>query len=125
MIQCPIALEWSRHRQETQVAMQQVNTIHSAIANVAQDTKHLSKLDDLADIKTSMSTLSQNLVGPATGRKQVSLSAHLLMIVVFATIILIVLIDRSSKTVEITPSGIKIRSESRESDNRREKNNPD
>ena len=84
-------------------AISQVDEIHTEVKRMSTHSEHLSKLDVIAD---SLKSMEKNLVGPATGRKQIPLGSHLLIVLILGAMLLVVLIEKSSKSISLTPKGI-------------------
>ena len=102
---CPIGDEWAEHREDSIDAMRKVTEMHGTITVMAGHTSHLSKLDSIAN---TLERLEDSLVGPATGKKQVSLVSHLITIFMLGAVILVVLLKGSDKEVSVGLGGISI-----------------
>lgn len=101
---CPVGADWSLHRKEATRAMKQIDDLTNTVGSIGRDTGHLSKLDEIV---TALKQLSDHLVGPATGRKQVPISVCLLVCAVLGVSLMLVILDKTQKTVRIGgPGGI-------------------
>lgn len=102
---CPIAPEWFKHRAQADRAMKRIGVMHRRMRSIDRNSEYLKSLPEAV---TELRDLKENLVGPATGRRQVPLSAHIMMMVFFGIALLVVLIDKSGKTIRIDSHGIEI-----------------
>lgn len=92
------------HRIVTQTD-RKIDAMIGSIREVSANTAHLSKLDAIA---SGIEMLNQNLVGPATGRRQIPLVSHLLTIAILGAIMIALLVKNTDKDVTISPTGISI-----------------
>jgi len=99
---CPVGVDWATHRKEAAKAMQQVDGLTVAVAKLSEDTRFLRKIDDVV---TAIERLSDHLIGPATGRKQVPISVCLLVCAVLGVSLMLVILDKTQKTVRIGGTG--------------------
>ncbi len=73
-----------------------------------QQSKNLEHLPKLNDIAETLAEIKDNLIEPATGRKQIPLASHLLTIAILGAIILLVVMRDTNKSLNIGPAGISI-----------------
>jgi hypothetical protein len=74
-----------------------VDKIYQAMKEVSVDTNSTARL--LAEASTVIQGIKDDLVGPATGRNQVSLWSHMLTVFILGIIALVILVERSQKTI--------------------------
>lgn len=102
---CPIFRDWPTHHQEARRMATRVNEMHGMVKVIADSAESLSNLGLIA---SGIRDLNMNLIGPATGKKQVSLISHLFIVAVLGTIIFLLLMKDQNKKVSIGPNGISI-----------------
>lgn len=106
VLKCQIAEEeWKTHCAEAKTAMNRIALMNSEIQHISSSVEYLEKL---GPINETLERLEKTLVDAATGRKQIPLFSHLIMIVFLGTALLIVIIEKSNRTIEIGTSGVKI-----------------
>lgn len=103
------------HQHQLKETVDKVDTMHNAIADIHKDTKHLSVLPTIADEIKQLRTQAFEV---ATGKRHVPLATHLLTIGVFAVILLLVIAERFSTSMEFTEKGFRIKRESNVLDQR-------
>lgn len=97
--------EWPQHRKEALVSMQRISEMYNVVDDIQKNTEHLRQLEPIAK---ELKNLNDNLVGPATGRKQVSLTAHIVTIAILGSALLVLFLDKSQHSLRISTSGIEI-----------------
>lgn len=94
---------------------QKVDVIHQALLDVRRDTVHLRHIpkavDALQDLKVIISDLKDDLVGPATGKRQVPISVFTCTMGVFGLFIVILLLKDFTKSAKISAPGFSIETE--------------
>lgn len=106
---CIIENEWNAHKARALAAIEQIGEIHNTIAEIAEHSMHLQSLDNIA---STLSRLEDTLVGPATGRRQIPLVSHLITILILGAFALVLLLEHSTKSVEVGMHGIVIKGDS-------------
>lgn len=106
ILQCPVAATWGDHYRKASIAMEQVNVMHSTMAQIVGYTQHLTKLDDIArgfgQFSNRVETLDKNMVGPATSKNQVPLWAFIVMFGIMSALNLFTLARESNKEIRIS-----------------------
>lgn len=60
--------EWPQHRKETAIAMQKMEQMHTVVASMQEDIKHLKKLDTLSLISNTLVELKTGLIATLSGK---------------------------------------------------------
>lgn len=76
-----------------------VDKTYQTLKEVSVDTNSTARL--LAEASTVLKNIKDDLVGPATGRGQVSLWSHMLTVLILGIIALVILVERSTKTIHL------------------------
>lgn len=100
---CPLAVEWRATAQKRIELTDKVEEMHMSFSQIKQDTQYLTILPHMLK---SLDEMKKNLIAPATGRKQVPLISHLLMMAVFGIIIAVLLLKDGNKELHIDAKGI-------------------
>jgi hypothetical protein len=61
--------EWPQHRRESGDAMKKINEMHTAIFAIREDTRHLTKLDNIAD---NLRSIKDSLIEVVSGKNVVN-----------------------------------------------------
>jgi len=101
-VEYPTIEEWGAHKDMCANAINKLDSVENKMVDIAKSMQHLSKLDSIVEV---LNRLNNSLVGPATGRKQVSLLAHMMMMLVLGAALLTVIVEKSNKTISISPTG--------------------
>lgn len=82
--------------------------LREVLAMMHQQAKNLEHLPKLNDIATTLHDIKEQLIEPATGRKQIPMLSHLITVAVLGAIILVVFLKDSGKSFSLGPNGIQI-----------------
>lgn len=97
ILRCGVGQQWEAHRREIDIIARRVDKTYQALREVSMDTNSTAKL--LADVSAVLKNIKDDLVGPATGRKQVPIWSHMLTVFFLGIIALVILIERSQKVI--------------------------
>lgn len=102
---CPLDEDFDDYRARGLKAMNQIDEIHGYIQNMSHYTHHLSSLSAIA---ATIDKIEQNLVGPATGRKQVPTIVFFLTVTVLTAIVLGLIAGAYDQKISMSPGNIAI-----------------
>lgn len=83
---CPLHEEWDKYSKEAKGTILKIEEMHQDIRELVGHAKHLEKLDDISKTLVSM---NKNLIGPATGRKQVPISVFILVMFIMGAVFIL------------------------------------
>lgn len=97
--------EWDQLRAESQDAVEKIEIMQVTLGKIEHNTK---ALEALPLISAGIDAMNKNLVGPATGKKQVPMSAFVLQSLVMAGIIVVLLLKDSKTSFDLSKQGLRI-----------------
>lgn len=94
---CAVGTDWDSHRREVDITSRKVEKTYSKVVDMANDVESTAKVLERASIV--LENIKEDLVGAATGRKQISIVSHLLTVAILGIIALVILVERSQKVI--------------------------
>lgn len=108
-LQCLLNKEWNEFRRETEISNRSVAKLGSKLDEIMEKTKHVPDVSqNLRETSETMRLIKDDLLQFVTGKRQVSLTSHLMTVLILGAIALVILVERSTKSIDITPTGIHI-----------------
>src|SRR5262245_27436852 len=95
-LRCGVGDEWESHRREIDVMGRRVEKTYAEVKKMSDDTNNIA--DTLSRTSVVLENIKNDLIGPATGKGQVSLWSHLWTVLILGIIALVILVERSQKT---------------------------
>lgn len=92
--------EWESFRRDDRAANRQVQEVYAVVSKVAAEGALMSGI--LANLSKSIDKLDDTLIAAVTGKKQVSLIAHLLTVSVMGIVTILVLVANTTKSIEFS-----------------------
>lgn len=101
--------EWDEFRRETEISNRSIAKLNSKIDDVLKKTEHVPDIsENLRLTSETMKLIKDDLINFAMGKRQVSLLSHLMTVLILGAIALVILVERSTKSIDITATGIHI-----------------
>lgn len=97
IIRCGVGDEWEAHRREVDITGRRVEKTYAKVNDMAIDIDSTAKT--LEKASTVLDTIKVDLISAATGRGQISLWSHMLTVLILGIIALVILVERSQKTI--------------------------
>jgi hypothetical protein len=96
---CPVAIDWIEFHARSKEATRQMEIVYKEVCALKEP---------LTEISQTLKDMKENLVGPATGRKQVQLSVFMMVVGFLCIVLVLQAIGSTKKNIEFGP--IKIQS---------------
>lgn len=94
---CAAANDWDSHRREVDITGRKVEKTYAKVVDMSNDVESTAKVLERASV--ILDNIKNDLVGAATGRKQISIVSHLLTVTILGIIVLVILVERSQKVI--------------------------
>lgn len=111
-VSCPLRQNFYTHQLEAKQTMQRITAMHDSLTSLTRHAAHLQKLEDMSDalvqMKEGSERIEKGLMGPATGKGQIPLWSHLITVAILGAILILVMVEKSDKTIRLGPSGLEI-----------------
>lgn len=101
--------QWDEFRRDTEIASRGIAKLSPKLDEIMKNAEHIPNVsDNLREAADTMRLIKEDLIEFATGKRQVSLLSHLMTVLILGAIALVILVERSTKSIDITATGIHI-----------------